>query len=262
MFTEEDGFNPFDRMTQLRLGSHTRDMIARAKSEITDLRAHGLYLVDDLVLCHIQPRVGQSLWYVVQQPSQFRAGQEFFSSLSNQISELITRHHLARATMHDELTGLFNRSFLKSRIEVELRLAAARHRPLSALVLEPARHEALVRLHGEANAQRVLLRMAEVALDLVRDGDFAARLNESQLAILLPNTNDRDATALAQRFQERIAVDPIVMSPSPGHDHQVEIHPQIDFGVAEADLSDSSMDLLEEASKVLVLSRHTVRGAA
>ncbi len=114
---------------------------------------------------------------------------------------------LRHQVMHDSLTGLPNRGYLRDRID----------RVLGAIRREPQQHCALLYLDvdrfkiindslGHLAGDEVLKEVATRLAGCVRHPDLVARLSGDEFAILLEDVDlPRDATAVAQRVMDALS---------------------------------------------------------
>ncbi|MEX2420742.1 MAG: diguanylate cyclase, partial [Actinomycetota bacterium] len=109
---------------------------------------------------------------------------------------------LVRLTITDALTGLGNRTLLDQRLEEVLNTGEASCAPLSLLLLDLDRFKAVNDTHGHAAGDAVLVELARRFNRSVRDGDTLARLGGDEFALVLPGTDQRDATRIAERLVE------------------------------------------------------------
>jgi len=102
----------------------------------------------------------------------------------------------------DAVTGLYSRSALEDRLELEL-LRARRTGELVGLML----------VHITESDQRryprkVLLELAQAAESTFRRSDILARYNEQTIAAVLPGADPRVVASLAQRLKD--SIDPVI----------------------------------------------------
>ncbi len=153
---------------------------------------------------------------------------------------------LKHQVMHDALTGLPNRGFLRDRLE----------RVLGALQREPGRRCALLYLDidrfkvindslGHLAGDEMLKEVARRLINCVRDPDMVARLAGDEFAILLERVgNAGDAQNVAERVLETLAQSMLVGGK--------DIEPSASIGIAIADGSYITADeVLRDADLAL-----------
>jgi diguanylate cyclase (GGDEF)-like protein len=113
---------------------------------------------------------------------------------------------LSHQAFHDSLTGLPNRSELRTRASETVQLAAVTGERTALLMLDLNGFKEVNDTAGHHAGDVLLQRVARRLLGAVRDGDVVARLGGDEFAVLL--TRDPDATVaerVAQRIVERLA---------------------------------------------------------
>lgn len=86
---------------------------------------------------------------------------------------------------------------------------------LSVAALDIDGFPALQRDHGTAVTDALLKRTAALLQSSARTGDVAARVGDSEFALLLPQFSRDQAMALCERLRERIAAEPITTPAGP-----------------------------------------------
>ncbi len=127
-------------------------------------------------------------------------------------NEIIERERvqdqLKHQVMHDPLTGLPNRSYLRDRIDRVLTSTRTESRPCCALLyLDVDRFKIINDSLGHLAGDEVLKEVATRLSDCVRHPDLVARLSGDEFAILLELVDQpADANAVAQRVMDALAV--------------------------------------------------------
>ncbi|MDQ6836081.1 MAG: diguanylate cyclase [Actinomycetota bacterium] len=117
------------------------------------------------------------------------------------------QRNLAVAEMRaasDALTGLPNR---RAADETLKRMAAHAGRtvaPLSAVLLDLDHFKQVNDLHGHERGDRALATVGQVLQGSVRASDFAARYGGEEFLLLLPGTDRRGATELAEKIRRAL----------------------------------------------------------
>lgn len=112
---------------------------------------------------------------------------------------------LARMARTDGLTGLLNRQHLLARLEEEVTRANRYRRPLGVLLLDLDHFKAVNDTHGHLAGDRVLAAAAHAIDRSLRSADAAGRYGGEEFCVLLPETGQEDAEALAERLRLKLA---------------------------------------------------------
>lgn len=104
----------------------------------------------------------------------------------------------------DELTGLFNAGYMRSRLEEEVFRAIRYHRPCSLVFLDMDDFENVKKNYGPLVAEGVLHQVAELIKKQVREVDRVGRMGPDEFAVILPEQNKREAVELAEILRTRV----------------------------------------------------------
>lgn len=115
--------------------------------------------------------------------------------LNKKNEELVTR---------DDLTGLFNKRFISTRLEEEIKRAIFYQRPCSLIVLNIDSFGKFRETRGELSAEDALRRIAKVVKDNAGPVGKAARIGGDEFAILLPEKNKREASHIAEEIRKKV----------------------------------------------------------
>ncbi|MBN1566444.1 MAG: PAS domain S-box protein [Acidobacteria bacterium] len=103
------------------------------------------------------------------------------------LSNLRLHETLRNQSIRDQLTGLFNRSFMEESLELELRRAVRSQNPLSIIMLALDNFQDLTERHGLDAGDTILRRTAMMLQANVRKGDIACRFSGQTFILVLPN---------------------------------------------------------------------------
>jgi diguanylate cyclase (GGDEF)-like protein/PAS domain S-box-containing protein len=123
---------------------------------------------------------------------------------------------LRKMSIHDSLTGLYNRNFF---MEEMARLERGRDFPVSIVMADVDGLKKINDQEGHAAGDILLNHAAEILTMAFRAGDVVARLGGDEFAVLLPATDAVVAKQLLQRMRQII------------HDHQID-HPEIQLSLS------------------------------
>ena len=121
--------------------------------------------------------------------------------------EVLDAERTAATTMsrHDELTGLANRRAFDANWLEAFNRARRYERPLSLLTIDVDEFKSYNDTFGHPAGDAVLSAVAAVFVDVARDTDLVARIGGEEFAIVLPETSQAGARALAERIRENVA---------------------------------------------------------
>lgn len=105
----------------------------------------------------------------------------------------------------DGLTKLYNRKHFDSRLEEELLRHQRYMHQLSVVMLDLDHFKQINDVYGHQAGDLVLKETGKMLQDSIRTTDFAARYGGEEFALLLPQTDQGQAWALAERIRLRIA---------------------------------------------------------
>jgi diguanylate cyclase (GGDEF)-like protein/PAS domain S-box-containing protein len=116
------------------------------------------------------------------------------------LSNLRLHETLRNQSIRDQMTGLFNRSFMEESLELEIRRAVRTQQPLSAIMLALDNFQALTENFGLDVGDTILRRTGMLLQANVRKGDVACRFSGQTFILILPQTgfeaSQKRATAL------------------------------------------------------------------
>jgi diguanylate cyclase (GGDEF)-like protein len=122
---------------------------------------------------------------------------------AGQLEEL--QEQLREQADRDWLTGLHNRRYLARELEAPApdRFGA----PLSLAVLDLDHFKLINDRFGHAAGDQVLVRVAGLLCDVLRDSDIVVRSGGEEFLVLMPHTDARAATACCERIRDAIGAE-------------------------------------------------------
>jgi diguanylate cyclase (GGDEF)-like protein len=118
---------------------------------------------------------------------------------------LDTQKACMRDATIDALTGLHNRRWLDDMFEQELVHSRREGLPLCLLMLDVDHFKSYNDRYGHVAGDCVLTGVAEGLRGALRPNDMLARYGGEEFALLLPQTQESDALALAERLRRIVA---------------------------------------------------------
>jgi two-component system cell cycle response regulator len=110
-----------------------------------------------------------------------------------------------RLATTDPVTGLFNRQHLETVLPAALTSAQAAGRPLAVLMIDLDALKPFNDRWGHAAGDALLRRVAETLTANIRASDTAARLGGDEMVVVMPDTDQPTARAIARRLVEVVA---------------------------------------------------------
>jgi diguanylate cyclase (GGDEF)-like protein len=160
---------------------------------------------------------------------------------------------LRHASERDPLTGLFNRRGFLEHSEQELARTRRAHGALGCLVLDLDFFKKINDVHGHGAGDEVLRQFAARLHSICRPADVVGRIGGEEFCLLLPDTNESGAKALAERLR-------CVVSEKPFVAEGVQIDITTSVGVSELHSRDSRIQsLIDRADGALLVAKQTGR---
>ncbi|MBI3333510.1 MAG: sensor domain-containing diguanylate cyclase [Candidatus Omnitrophica bacterium] len=133
---------------------------------------------------------------------------ELLRIFAKQLAIAIENDLLTRRTeelkLVDELTGLYNAGYMRSRLEEEVRRAVRYHRPCSLVVFSLDDFQQFEDLYGGLAGEEILRQVADLLKGAVSEVDRVGRLGAEEFALILPERNKREAIELGEEIRARI----------------------------------------------------------
>lgn len=122
--------------------------------------------------------------------------------ISKNARELLER--VERLSLKDKLTGLYNVSYIRERLNEEIQRAIHHQRPCSFVYFAIDRFEAYSFKHGSAASEEILKSIAGILSVHLAEFDRAARINQYEFALIFPEKNKRKTIEIMERIQKSL----------------------------------------------------------
>lgn len=181
---------------------------------------------------------------------------EAYVGISSDITEVIRlKERFKMLSITDHLTGLSNRRYFQERGKVEFQRSKRYKQPLSLMMLDIDHFKKVNDGYGHAAGDEVLVRLAGILAEDLREVDLLGRLGGEEFGVLLPNTGVREAFTLAERIRKAVAEKTVEIA-----DGAIRLSFTISIGVAEMTDDMASLDqLISKADEALYEAKKTGR---
>lgn len=103
-------------------------------------------------------------------------------------------------SMHDPLTGLYNRRHFNNMLEYEIGRSERHQHEFALLLLDLDDFKDVNDSYGHPTGDSVLVRVAEILRGHIRKGDLATRIGGDEFAVMLMETGNDGAVAVAEKL--------------------------------------------------------------
>jgi len=110
----------------------------------------------------------------------------------------------SRRAITDEMTGIYNRSFLEESVKERFSNKSMYLRVMSMMMIDLDMIHGINSRYGQKAGDTVIIAAAEILRSCMRSGDIPARLSGDEFAVLLPDTDIKDAANVAERIRGTI----------------------------------------------------------
>ena len=133
---------------------------------------------------------------------------ELMKVFAKQITIAIESDMLSKKTeqlaIKDDLTDLYNKTFIMGRLEEEIKRAIFYQRPCSFITLNVDNFKKFRDTHGELAAEEALKRLARLVRDNLTPVGKAARVGGDDFAMLLPEKNKKESAYIAEEIRKKV----------------------------------------------------------
>ncbi len=185
------GMDGFEVCQRLKESAETRDIQVALITCLMDLegKIKGMELGADDYL--VKPVDGRELSARVK---ALLAKKSYLDQLHAHYEQALS------SAISDGLTGLYNQTYFKKYLELELKRSLRQNYPTSLLMLDLDDFKGLNDRFGHPAGDMVLQEVARLIREAIREVDLAARYGGEEFAVVLPYSDTRGARVVAERI--------------------------------------------------------------
>jgi len=153
----------------------------------------------------------------------------------------------------DGLTGLYNKRFFDIKIHDEITLALQCGTPMSLMVIDIDKFKSYNDNYGHWEGDQVIIRLSDIFLKVIEEGQIAFRYGGEEFVLLLPNMMCADAHLIAERIRQTFMKE--IFLPT----MKSVVTVTISIGVTEMRPDDNQESLFQRADKALYIAKENGR---
>ena len=133
----------------------------------------------------------------------------------NEMAAALSRDRdiLHKLSIHDPLTGLLNRKEFQRLLELEITRSQRHGRTMAVLMIDIDYFKVINDRYGHPAGDTVLRSVADRILSALRPNDLVARYGGEEFIVMLPETDETGATAIAERLCTQVRATPFDVTP-------------------------------------------------
>ncbi|MBI4431907.1 MAG: GGDEF domain-containing protein [Candidatus Omnitrophica bacterium] len=157
----------------------------------------------------VAKNIAEGRWDIERQIHEIKGADELedlsrsLHTISTNARELLQK--VEKLSMKDKLTGLYNATYIRERLQEEIQRSIHYQRPCAFAYLAIDGFDGYTARYGEAASEDVLKAMAKVFGKRLSEFDRAARITKDEFAIILPDKNKKTAIEFVEAMKREVA---------------------------------------------------------
>jgi diguanylate cyclase (GGDEF)-like protein len=128
----------------------------------------------------------------------------FSKQIAIAIENYFLSHLIEKLETKDALTGLFNQSFILSRLQEEIERAIIYQRPCSFVIFDIDNFKVYREKFGLINTEAAVKKIAVLFRECITEIDRVGRTGDDEFSLILPEKNKRQALEVAENIRKKI----------------------------------------------------------
>lgn len=180
------------------------------------------------------------------------AAEIFFDNTENIINEEILNRYKKKAFL-DELTSIFNRRFLKNKIDADLNSLRRYNLPFGIIFLDIDNFKLINDTYGHVAGDKILINVANTISKNVRSFDTAGRWGGEEFVCIIENVTPKSLFSVAEKLRFLIENSDVYLE-----DVKTYIKVTVSIGATVAKTDDNINTLIKRADDLMYKSK--IRG--
>ncbi len=225
--------------------------IIRELLSISERNAEKYYEGDTRSIYGIKKEVNDEyfLFHIIFLPEKRIPKSEEISYIHTILNHLIYNINLLSLATYDPLTKLYNRRFIISFAETEVKEAKRYNKDLSIIILDIDNFKSVNDTYGHPAGDEVIKKVANILKTRIRETDKAGRYGGEEFIIILPNTPSKEALEVAERIRRSVENEKV---PIKHNNEKLDLNVTVSVGVASLGFHGNSFyELLQAADLAL-----------
>ncbi len=238
-----------DRLLENRIPDASIDSIVEELLDINDRNTEKYFDGDLRGIYGIKKEVNDEyfLFHIIFLPKKKIPKSEDLNYIHTIINHLIYNINLLSLATYDPLTKLYNRRFIVSFAETEVKEAIRYNKDLSVIILDIDNFKGVNDTYGHPAGDEVLKKVANILKTRIRETDKAGRYGGEEFIVILPNTPAKEALEVAERIRKAIEAEKV---PITHKDEKIDLNVTASIGVASLGVHGSTFYELLKAADV------------
>ncbi|MDO8662079.1 MAG: diguanylate cyclase [Candidatus Omnitrophota bacterium] len=148
--------------------------------------------------------IGNNIDYVTYVQEDIELLDVFAKQLAIAVENDILNHSIRKLEIKDNLTGLYNEVFMRSRLQEEIKRAIMYQRPCAFILLDIDNFKPYTQKFGSIQTESALKKIAVLIRGSVSEIDRVGRMSDDEFAVILPEKNKRQAQEMAEGIRKKI----------------------------------------------------------
>lgn len=150
----------------------------------------------------LRTKNGKALWCLIDATSIEYDGEScLLVGMADITEQKRIQEELKFQSMHDALTGVFNRTYFEAEME---RLQKGRQYPVSIIMLDTDDLKMINDTYGHAQGDKLLQTVATAIKEILRSEEVFARIGGDEFAILLPHADEVTSRLVIARIKDQL----------------------------------------------------------